>query len=86
MLKRMKAVVLAVVAATALGGSITAFAGATPSVDADTSASPSSAVASGWAPYANGTVTTGSFSIAPNGSVTGTLPPGFTKDNPPNEP
>jgi hypothetical protein len=47
-------------------------------------ASPS---ASGWANYPSAPAASGSFSISPDGkTVSGTLPPGFTKLNPPSDP
>lgn len=40
----------------------------------------------GWGAYGPEATYTGSFSVAPDGSVSGTLPPGYTKEHPPVDP
>jgi hypothetical protein len=47
------------------------------------SAATAPTTSTGWGAYGAETVTSGSFTVAPDGAVSGTLPPGYTKRRPP---
>lgn len=78
-LKRI-AIALVVTAVAVLSTTTGAMAASAPSSAASVS------VSQGWGAYGPEAVISGHFSIAPDGSVSGTLPPGFTKANPPVDP
>ncbi|HMJ35190.1 MAG TPA: hypothetical protein VK501_14865 [Baekduia sp.] len=69
---------LGTVGALALGGVAAAESATSP-----TAAPTGTAATQGWGAYGPETVISGSFSISPSGTVTGTLPPGYTKARPP---